>query len=140
MYPDKNKQQTSSGSGGSRSRKVEMADDSANFCCICKKVVRRAQPILPHMRPRVCDECIWKRKAMPIPEYEVSNKANSPWTEAEVDKIKEYQASNLFLPFVCPAGHVLYPTSNALICLVCFGFKLSWTYSWVLDGSWRKEL
>ncbi|HEY9685015.1 MAG TPA: hypothetical protein V6C89_04180 [Drouetiella sp.] len=115
-------------------------DDGSYFCCSCARLVGTAYQILPYMNARVCLDCINKNKCFPIPAIEISNKAYAPWSEQSVANIKEYQSSNLFLPFVCDSGHVLIPEQSGLVCKSCHHFQLTWTYPWVLDGSWKDEL
>lgn len=130
------------GMGGSSPRRPtrNAGNDETRFCCGCSKFVRTARQILPFMSAYVCRDCVLKNKFVPVSESEVSNKSFSPWSESQVVKLREYQASNLFLPFVCDKGHPMVPHQAGFSCNSCIEFELRWAYPWMLDGSWRNEL
>ena len=111
-----------------------------SVCCACRKIVDDASPVLPHMGAYVCAKCAKQGKQRPIKEAEISNKVLAPWADSELAALIEYQASDVFLPFICAEGHRLVARKAELVCLQCSGFRLRWTYPWVLNGDWKKEL
>lgn len=110
------------------------------ICCICRKLVPAAHRILPYMNVYACDTCVSKGYCLLIAEYEVTNKVFAPWSAEQVERQREYQGLTLFLPFVCRLEHVLVPEPEGYFCAECPEFKLTWTYPWILDGSWRNDL
>lgn len=107
-------------------------------CCACKLVVDSYLPVLPFMAAYVCTNCITERKQQSVPEIEIANKVSAPWTAEESAVINEYQHSDKFLPFVCPARHLLIARPEGFYCRECPDFSLNWTYPWVLSSFWKQ--
>ncbi len=116
----------------------QLPQPNSVICCSCKQPVTKYQPVLPFMAAYVCMDCMKKQKQKPIPVSEITNKSFAPWTSEEVDNINEYQQSNSFLPFVCPARHILKARTEGFYCSACPQFSLNWTYPWVLDLFWKQ--
>lgn len=64
------------------------------------------------------------------------NTTNAPWSKDQLQSLRAYQSSDIFLPYVCEKGHVMTPERENLLCTTC-GQKQAWAYSWTIDGTWR---
>lgn len=87
----------------------------------------------------LCPSCAQQAPWAVIAVEEISNRSFAPWTSGEVDSLREYQQSEVYLPFVCDQHHVLRPTKFGMKCNYCPKFILAWAYPWALDWSWKDE-
>ncbi len=110
------------------------------LCGFCRRIVTRAKPVLPCMAAYVCSKCERAGKRVPISEGEIANRIFAPWSDADVARANEYQTSAKSLPFICTLGHALVAECGGYICPECNQTCLSWTYPWILDGSWKDVL
>lgn len=139
---DKNPEtQTETDQGGIARRpptRVGTGGDSEKYVCSsCRRRVARAKPVLPCMAAYVCWNCERSGKWMPILESEIENRVFAPWSDADVAHANEYQRSAKSLPFICALGHALVAYCDGYVCPRCNQKCLSWTYPWILDGTWK---
>ncbi len=141
--PHKSDPQSQNGDSGRRPPikiAISQLPSDRRVCCVCANFAKEAWRILPHMTALVCLPCAAKPGCAPVNEYDVSNKSFPPWNEQELSMITAYQFSNIFLPFVCDADHLLVAKRDSLICERCVGFEVTWVYTWMLDMEWRMML
>ena len=58
--------------------------------------------------------------------------SNAPWTEQELELLKQYQHGHLFRPYLCCFTEIMEPTKDGLICPKC-GKIQTWTYTFSIQ-------
>lgn len=90
----------------------------------------------------LCANCNWIKRAE-MAELQ-STVAEAPWTEAQVESLRGFQASPLHHPFTAPRGRGqrgeeirLIPTLSGWVVQENGPVVQTWAHAYMLDGSWR---